>query len=62
MDNATKIQAVINTLALLMIPASYENADKVVGIYKVLAEVRDSLAAPDEPKEEEQDDGQDRAE
>lgn len=62
MDNATKIQAVINTLALLEIPASYSNVDRMLGIYKTLAEVRDSLAAPDEPKEEEQDDGQDRAE
>jgi hypothetical protein len=62
MDNATKIQAVINTLALLEIPASYSNVDRMIGIYKTLAEVRDSLAAPDEPKEEAEDEGQDRAE
>ena len=54
MDNATKIQAVINTLALLEIPASYSNVDRMTGIYKILAEVRDSLAAP-EPKEDGQD-------
>lgn len=62
MDNATKIQAVINTLEMLEMPAKFSNMDKMMGIYKILAEVRDSLAAPGEPKEEAEDEGQDRAE
>jgi hypothetical protein len=62
MDNATKIQAVINTLEMLEMPAKFSNMDKMMGIYKILAEVRDSLAAPGKPKEEAEDEGQDRAE
>ncbi len=62
MDNATKIQAVINTLSLLEIPATYNNVDRMTGIYKTLIEVRDSLSANDEPKGDRQDDRQDNAE
>ena len=62
MDNATKIQAVINTLSLLNVPATYNNADRLTGIYKILAEVRDSLSIPSEPKEVTQDGGQDNIE
>ena len=42
-DNADKIQAVINTLKNLNIPATYENVRRMTGIYETLAEVRDSL-------------------
>ena len=43
MDNADKIQAVINTLDTLMIPATYDNVNRVLGMYNTLAEVRDNL-------------------
>lgn len=43
MDLAAKLQAVINTLELLKMPASYENVNYLMGIYKTLAEVRDAL-------------------
>lgn len=43
MDNADRIQAVINTLDTLMIPATYDNVNRVLGIYNTLAEVRDDL-------------------
>lgn len=43
MDNADRIQAVINTLETIMIPATYDNANRVLGIYNTLAEVRESL-------------------
>lgn len=47
MDNADKIQAVINTLDTLMIPATYDNVNRVLGMYNTLAEVRDSLRKED---------------
>ena len=43
MDNADRIQAVINTLDTLMIPATYDNVNRVLGIYNTLVEVRDDL-------------------
>lgn len=42
-DNAEKIQAVINTIKMLDMPMTYENADHVLGIYQTLVEVRDSI-------------------
>ena len=56
MDNATKIQAVMNTLELMQIPATYDNTNRMLGIYRTLMEVRDSLA------EKEAEDGHDSAE
>jgi len=60
-ENANKIQAVINTLKLLEMPSSYDNVNHMLGIYNTLIEVRDDLAAPDAPaaKEEADDDGND---
>lgn len=40
---STKIQAVINTLETLEIPATYNNVNRMLGIYNTLVEVRDSL-------------------
>lgn len=52
MSNAEKIQAVINTLELLMVPASFDNVNKLMGIYRTLTEVRDDLRNPGKPEEE----------
>ena len=46
MTNAEKIQIVINTMETLMIPATYDTVNRMMGIYKTLAEVRDDLAGP----------------
>lgn len=43
MNNADKIQAVINTIEAIMIPANYENVSRMTGILKTLAEVREDL-------------------
>ena len=37
-----KIQAVINTLQEIMIPATYDNVNRMLGVYQALIEVRDS--------------------
>ena len=42
MNNTEKIQAVINTLEKLEIPATYDNVNRMLGIYQTLMEVRDS--------------------
>ena len=51
MDNATKIQAVINTLETMYIPNTYANTDKLYGIFRVLSEVRDDIAKPEKAGE-----------
>ena len=43
LKNAEKIQAVINTLATLEMPATFDNVNRMTGIYKTLAEVRDAV-------------------
>ena len=53
LNNAEKIQAVINTLAMLNMPSTFDNVNKMTGIYKTLIEVRDDLA------KEGEDDGED---
>lgn len=40
---ANKIQAVLNTLEQLNIPATYDNARKLAGCYQVLIDVRNEL-------------------
>lgn len=45
MSNAEKIQAVINTLEMMMIPASFDNVNRMMGIYQTLIEMRDSMDA-----------------
>ena len=42
MDNAQKAQAVINTMEKLMIPATYDNVNRMLGIYQTMFEIRDS--------------------
>ena len=43
--NAEKIQLVMNTLETIVLTGSYENMNKMMGIYATLAEVRDALKA-----------------
>lgn len=47
MDNADRIQAVINTLETIQIPATYDNVNRVLGIYNTLVEARESLRKED---------------
>ena len=42
MNDREKIQAVINTLEQLMIPATYDNVNRMLGVYQALIEIRDS--------------------
>ena len=42
MNNAEKIQAVINTLEQMVIPATYDNVNRMLGVYQTLIDVRDS--------------------
>lgn len=43
MNNAEKIQMVINTLETIMIPSTFDNVNRMTGIFNTLVEVRDSL-------------------
>lgn len=43
MDNATQIQLVENTLAQITIPATYDNVNRMLGIYQTLEEVKENL-------------------
>jgi len=58
-ENAKNIQIVINTLATLDMPSTYDNANKLLGMYQLLAKVRDAL---DRPEEAEDDGGKAEAE
>ena len=42
MNDKEKIQAVINTLEKMEIPATYDNVNRMLGVYQTLIEVRDS--------------------
>ena len=42
MNEKEKIQAVINTLEQLMIQATYDNVNRMLGIYQTLIEIRDT--------------------
>lgn len=42
MNEKEKIQAVINTLEQIMIPATFDNVNKMLGIYQTMIEVRDA--------------------
>ena len=44
-DNVTKIQAVINTLAMIKFDGTYNNCNCLLGIHQTLKEVRDDLLA-----------------
>ena len=41
MSDREKIQAVINTLEQMMIPATFDNVNRMLGVYQTLIEVRD---------------------
>ena len=45
-DQATKIQVVINTLQAMEIKATFDNMNHMMAVLKILAEVRDAIAAP----------------
>ena len=42
---AEKIQICINTLEILNVPNTFNNVNHMTGIYRLLSEVRDGLAA-----------------
>ena len=44
-EQAEKIQICINTLAVLNMPPTNDNVSHMTGIYRLLYEVRDQLAA-----------------
>ena len=48
MKNTEKIQAVINTLESMEIRITYDNMNRMLGVYQTLAQVRDELAAEEE--------------
>ena len=52
MNNSMKIQAVLNTLETLTMAPTYDNSNKMLGIYRTLMEVRD-----DEHEREEKETG-----
>lgn len=54
LSNAEKVQVVMNTIGMLDLKPTKENVNWLTGIYNVLEEVRDALAAP--LKEEDEDD------
>lgn len=57
-EQAEKIQAVINTLETLDIKSTFDNTNKMLGCFQVLAEVRDAIKSVEEVKP----DGNDHAE
>lgn len=50
---AEKIQICINTLAVLNMPSTFDNVNHMTGIYRLLSEVRDELAAAETEEEDE---------
>ena len=52
MNNRDKIDAIINTLEQIMIPATFDNVNRMLGIYRTIDEVRKDI---EEPKEVEKD-------
>lgn len=48
---AEKIQIIINTLQTLMIPATYHNMNRLMGVYEQLATIRDQLNGKGEPED-----------
>ena len=43
LTKAERIQAVINTLQVLEMPATFDNCNKMTGIYAQLMKIRDEL-------------------
>ena len=54
-EQATKIQIVMNTLETLNIPATFDNVNRLTGIFNLLTGLRNELAG----RKEEADDGRD---
>ena len=48
MSNAEKLQAVINTIEKIEVKATADQAGKILGIHRILAEVRDDLMREEE--------------
>ena len=48
LTNAEKIQVVMNTLETLDIKPTFDNANKLLGVYRFLAEVRDNIQNKEE--------------
>ena len=42
-EQVVKIQAVINTLETMQMTTTFDNVNKMLGIFRTLAEVRDAL-------------------
>lgn len=65
-NKAERIQIVINTLEIMNIPATFDNVNHLTGIYKLLFQIRDELAAQNAEGEKNErmdpDGGQDEAE
>ena len=57
MSNAEKIQMAMNTIGVLNIPATIENVSRLAGVYGILQEVRNDLAASEKPQEGKEDAG-----
>ena len=49
---SNKIQIAMNTIEAMTIPATFDNANKLMGLFRILAEVRDALEKPTEVKED----------
>lgn len=47
LTNAEKIQVVMNTLETLDMKPTYDNVNKMLGILKTLAGIRDEISAED---------------
>ena len=43
-EQAAKIQIVINTLETLNIPATFDNVNRLTGVFQLLRQLRDELA------------------
>ena len=46
MDNVEKLKAVINTMDQIMVPATFDNANKILGIHVTLNQVIEDLSNP----------------
>lgn len=52
LSNSDKIQIVINTLKVLEVPPTYDNVNRLTGIYNYLIDVRDAIHALEQKAEE----------
>lgn len=52
MKTSEKVQIIINTLAILNMPSTYDNVNRMLGIYDMLQQIKDDVmrmeAGPDE--------------